>query len=58
MLENIIGNVDYEYDEVGMFAKDEIELNGEDLETFDKLYKMLSEIEDVTEIYHNVKNRD
>ena len=58
IIENIIGNVDYEYDEVGMFAKDEIELNGEDLETFDKLYKMLSEIEDVTEIYHNVKNRD
>lgn len=41
-----------------MFAKNEVELNSEDLETFDKLYKMLDEIEDVTDIYHNVKGRD
>ena len=41
-----------------MFAKDEIELSSEDLEIFDKLYKLLDDIEDVTEIYHNVKDRD
>lgn len=58
IIENILGSVEYELDEVGMYAKDEVELNAEDLEIFDKLYKMLDEIEDVTEIYHNVKGRD
>lgn len=58
IIESIIGNIEYELDEVGMYAKDKVELNAEDLEIFDKLYKMLDEIEDVTEIYHNVKGRD
>lgn len=58
VIESIIPNVEYEVDEVGMFAKDEIELSSEDLEIFDKLYKLLDDIEDVTEIYHNVKDRD
>lgn len=58
IIEKIEPNVEYEFDEVGMFAKDEVELNTEDLEVFDKLYKMLDEIEDVTDIYHNVKGRD
>lgn len=58
IIESITGTIEYELDEVGMYAKDEVELNNEDLEIFDKLYKMLDEIEDVTEIYHNVKGRD
>lgn len=58
IIEKIEPNVEYEFDEVGMFAKDEVELNTEDLEVFDKLYKILDEIEDVTDIYHNVKGRD
>ena len=58
IIEKIEPNVEYELDEVGMFAKDEVELNSEDLEVFDKLYKMLDEIEDVTDIYNNVKGRD
>jgi len=58
IIESIVSDVEYELDEVGMYAKDEVELNDEDLEVFDKLYKMLDEIEDVTEIYHNVKGRD
>ncbi len=54
-LESINSEVNYEYDEVGMFAKDEVELVGEDLENFQKLYRLLDEIDDVTNIYHNVK---
>lgn len=54
IVEKIIPNVDYEIDQVGMFAKDKITLEGEDLETFKKLYNMLDAIDDVTEIYHNV----
>lgn len=55
VLESLIPEVIYELDEEGMYAKDKIILEGEDLETFQKLYKMLDEIEDVTEIYHNVE---
>ena len=58
IIESINGPTEYELDEIGMYAKDEVELNAEDLEVFDKLYKLLDEIEDVTEIYHNVKGRD
>ena len=54
VIENVIPNVSYEIDEEGMYAKDKITLEGEDLETFQKLYKMLDEIDDVTDIYHNV----
>lgn len=53
-IESILPNVDYEYDEVGMYAKDKVTLEQEDLETFEKLLSMLENIEDVTEIYHNV----
>ena len=53
-IEKVLPNVEYEYDEVGMYAKDKITLEGEDLETFNKLLNMLENIEDVTEVYHNV----
>lgn len=55
-LEKIIPNIDYEIDEVGMYAKDKVTLDGEDKELFDRLYKMLDDIEDVSEIYTNVEN--
>lgn len=51
-----LGEQDYVVDEEGMYAKDPIELTGEDLELFTRLYNLLDDIEDVTEIYHNVKN--
>lgn len=54
-LETLIPNIDYTIDEVGMYAKDKIVLVGEEKELFLKLYNMLEEIEDVTNIYHNVE---
>ena len=54
-LESFIPNIDYIVDEVGMYPKEKITLEGEDLEIFQKLYNMLDEIEDVTNIYHNVE---
>lgn len=54
VIESIIPDVDYEVDENGWYAKDMITLEGEDLELFNKLYDMLDEIDDVTDIYHNV----
>lgn len=57
-IESIVPNVEYIVDEVGNYPRDKVTLNEEDLEVFDKLYKMLDEIEDVTDIYHNVSNHD
>ena len=53
-LDKLIPGIDYEIDEVGMYAKEKINLTGEDKEIFDRLYKMLDEIEDVSEIWTNV----
>lgn len=54
VIETVIPNVDYEIDQVGMFAKEKTTLEGEDKAVFEKLYNMLDNIDDVTEIYHNV----
>lgn len=54
VIEKFIPNVDYEIDQIGMYPKDKIKLSQEDKEIFDKLYNMLIQIEDVSEIYHNV----
>ena len=54
VLESLIPNVEFELDEEGMYAKDKVTLEGEYLDTFHKLYKMLDEVDDVTDIYHNV----
>ncbi len=53
-IESVIANPDYEIDEVGMYPKDKVTLEGEDLEKFKLLYNLLDEVEDVTDIYHNV----
>lgn len=53
-VEKIIPNPDYDVDEIGMYAKNKVTLEGEDLELFNRLYNLLDEIEDVTDIYHNV----
>ena len=55
VLENLIPNIEYELDEVGMYPKEKTVLEGEDKEIFEKLYNMLDDIEDVTDIYHNVE---
>ena len=54
-LEKIIPGIEYTYDEVGMFAKEEVTLTGEDKEIYDKLYNLLDAIDDVSAIYTNVK---
>lgn len=54
-IEKALPNVEYDFDEIGMFAKDKITLEGEDKENFDKLLNMLDDIEDVSNIYHNVE---
>ncbi|HCY44578.1 MAG TPA: YebC/PmpR family DNA-binding transcriptional regulator [Firmicutes bacterium] len=56
VIESILPNVDYEIDEIGWYPKEEVELTGEDKELFERLYNLLDAIDDVTDIYHNVKN--
>lgn len=53
-LEKLIPNIDYTFDEVGMFAKEKVTLEGEDKELFNRLLTLLEDVEDVSNIYHNV----
>ena len=55
VIESVEPNVDYELDESGWYAKDLVKLEGEDLDLFNRLYGLLDDIEDVTDIYHNVE---
>ena len=54
IIETIEPSVDYELDESGWYAKDLVTLEGEDLDLFNRLYGLLDDIEDVTDVYHNV----
>lgn len=55
VIEKVVPNVDYEIDESGWYAKNLVELNDEDMELFNRLYSLLDNVDDVTDIYHNVK---
>ena len=57
-LEKLIPGIDYEVDESGWYAKEMIKLEGEDLETFNIIYNLLDQIDDVTNIYTNVDMED
>ncbi len=58
VLESTVKDIVYDYDEVGYFAKEKVDLNAEDKEIFDKLLHILEEVDDVTNIYHNVIEND
>ena len=49
-------NVTFDMDEITMLAKEKVELTGEDLELFKKILNMLDDVEDVSNVYHNVAN--
>ncbi len=50
-----LGNIEFNIDEIAMIPKDKVELNGEDMETMNKVVTMLEDIEDVQHVYHNVE---
>ena len=54
IVERVLPGIEYEIDETGYYSKDKIVLDGEDKDLFEKLYNMLNEIEDVSDIYTNV----
>ena len=53
---NVLPNVEFDMDEITYLPKEQVELNGEDLELFNKLLGLLDEVEDVNHVYHNVSN--
>ena len=48
------GVEEFQVTELEMIPQSEVELSGEDLETFEKLYSVLEDDEDVQKIYTNV----
>ena len=54
IIESIQNDIDYEVDESGWYARDMVTLEGEDLELFNRLLSLLEDVEDVSNIYHNV----
>lgn len=57
-IENIDSNVDFDIDEIQTLPQDTIELEGEDMELFERLMNNLNDCDDVDQIYHNVANYD
>lgn len=48
-------DIEFEIDEISYLPKDTIEIAGEDKEVFERLLTMLDDVEDVKNVYHNVK---
>lgn len=53
-LENAFSGITFELDEISYFSKDKVTLTGEDKEKFDRLLTMLDDLDDVSNVYHNV----
>lgn len=53
-LEEMYANITFEVDEIGKYAKDMVTLEGEDLIAFNKILTMLDDVDDVSNVYHNV----
>ena len=55
VIEDSFPNSSIEIEEISKYAKDTIKLEGEDLEKFKRALDMLDEIDDVSNVYHNVE---
>lgn len=53
---SVLPKVEFDMDEITTLPKEKIELQGEDLETFQRVLTMLDDVEDVSQVYHNVAN--
>lgn len=54
-LETAFPGITFELDEISYFSKDSVTLSGEDKEKFEKLLVMLDDLDDVSNVYHNVE---
>lgn len=50
-----LGDMEFDVDDIAYIPKDTIELVGDDKEVFERLLTMLDDVEDVQNVYHNVK---
>ncbi len=55
VLEDNFPNKKIEVEEISKYAKDTVKLEGEDLEKFKRALAMLDEVDDVSNVYHNVE---
>ena len=53
-IKEVKADVNFDIEEIAMLPKDTVNLEGDDKELFDKLLKMLDDVEDVQNVYHNV----
>ena len=54
-LEDAFPGVEFEVDEIAYYPKDTVKLEGESKEKFERLLSMLDELDDVSNVYHNVE---
>ena len=54
-LEDAFPGITFEIDEIAYYAKDTVQLTGEEKEKFTRLLDMLDELDDVSNVYHNVE---
>ena len=54
-LEDAFPGITFEVDEIAYYAKDTVTLSDEDKAKFERLLDMLDEIDDVSNVYHNVE---
>ncbi len=55
VLDKVVENIEYEVDEIGYYAKSIVTLDEENQMLFERLLGLLDEIDDVSEVYHNVQ---
>ena len=55
-IESIKSDVDFDIDEIQTLPQETVELEGEDMELFERLMNLLNACDDVDKIYHNVEN--
>lgn len=54
-LKDIKSDITFEVEEISYLAKDTVKLSEEDKKFFDKMVEMLDEVDDVSNVYHNVE---
>lgn len=54
-LETAFEGIEFELDEISYFSNETVTLEGEDKEKFERLLTMLDDIDDVSNVYHNVE---
>ena len=54
-LEDAFPGITFEIDEIAYYAKDTVQLTGEEKEKFTRLLAMLDDLDDVSNVYHNVE---